>query len=175
MKKILKSVILISVVFMMLVFFAACGFASLPEYSIAPPDGYSKSSFLSDGTSDVYDKGITDDSSDMITVTYYSEEDLKELAADGGAPESADEFAKIYFDLYFSITGAETYTAVNIGQYTLYEYKDIMDSRGALYVFCDGGEIWTVDFSVNTEEYESFKSEIPAVIDSFKVGKAETP
>ncbi len=138
--------------------------SNMPEYSITMPDGYSRSFVLSGDGSDVYDMGIFADNSNMVTVTYYSPE---ELTDENGQRMERDAFVETYFAAFFAFTGGAGYTEVTMGGYTLYEYKDMMESTGAMYVYDDGESVWTIDFSIEDADYADFKDEIPKVIESF--------
>ncbi len=133
------------------------------KYSIELPGGYIKSLIGSDDEMQIYTDGLM--GSDMITITDYS--DFLPEGYSGAMSGEALTRAAI-LEAYSYIYGSSSTVSVTIGDYNLYEYNDFFDSKGAFYIYISSRGAWIIDFSIDKERYDDFKSQIPDIIASFE-------
>ncbi len=166
MKKLISSVLLSLLALIMAISLVSCGAKRIEtdEFIIELPAGYTEN-WASGEDMRIYTAGYS--SSDMISITYWEYADAKDMCT--SETPTNEEMSDALHKAYMEEMGKTDFQVITVGEYSLYEYIDMFDCNAAMYYCFAEDRIWTVEFSIEGENYEEFKKEIPAILSSFKV------
>lgn len=169
MKKLFKTATILILLIITLFSVTSCNSANIEtdKYNITLPAGFKKSNFFSEEDLQIYNKGWFSD--DMITISYYRYSDVKALCYTyyGTKYPTQEQMEKSLCRVYTDSLDFTSNGTITLDKYTLYEYSDLFESTAATYIFFGQKYAWTIEFSIENKKYESFKGQIPAVLDSF--------